>query len=102
MRWNVRFSIRTHQVSPHSYGPHTRALYSCTRCARGQRTRDTLRVEGGSMSFADEFDERGREARVDEAALARVLQAEDPLAERLRRYEAWAQYAARQVHRLQT
>ena len=30
------------------------------------------------MSFADEFDERGREARVDEAALSRVLQAEEP------------------------
>ena len=54
------------------------------------------------MSFADEFDERGREARVDEAALSRVLQAETPLEERLRQCEAWAQHAARQVHRLQT
>ena len=54
------------------------------------------------MSFADEFDERGREARVDEAALARIRQAEDPLEERLRRCEAGAHHAARQVHLLQT
>jgi hypothetical protein len=54
------------------------------------------------MSFADEFDEREREAHVDEAPLARVLQAEAPLAERLRRCEAWAQHTARQVTLLQT
>lgn len=54
------------------------------------------------MSFADEFDERGREARVDEAALSRVLQAEDLYEERLRRCEAWAQHSARQLNLLQT
>ena len=54
------------------------------------------------MSFADEFDERGREARVDMAALSRVLQAEAPLAERLRLCEAWAQHSARQVTLLQS
>jgi hypothetical protein len=59
-------------------------------------------VEGDTMSFADEFDERGREARVDEAALSRVLQAEDLHEERLRRCEAWAQHSARQLNLLQT
>ena len=54
------------------------------------------------MSFADEFDEREREARVDEAVLARVVQAENPLEARLRQCEAWAQYSARQVTLLQT
>ena len=54
------------------------------------------------MSFADEFDERGQEARAEEGVLSRVLQAEDPLEERLRRCEAAAQHSARQFHRLQT
>jgi len=54
------------------------------------------------MSFADEFDERGREARVDEAAIACVLQAAGPLAERLRQWEACAQHYAQQFNRLQT
>ena len=54
------------------------------------------------MSFADEFDEPGRAARVDEGVLSRVLQVEAPLEERLRRCEAAAQHSARQFHRLQT
>jgi len=54
------------------------------------------------MSFADEFDERGQEARAEEGVLSRVRQAEDPLEERLRRCEAAAQHSARQFHRLQT